>query len=152
MLVIFITKRTILYFITLCSTYDTKTFGPVKLNGIPAVFYPKMAFSKQHGLRSGYACFSVMISFDNKWSFCYVFFTYFCFLQQQYAVSVCFLYLLLSCAHIRMYYHIKFIHVADIFRTFIKADIFYISSFFRIVMHYFTKFVVGTSRWIEITD
>ena len=86
LLVIFITERTSLCFITFCNTYDIQTFGSLILIGIPAVFYPKLAFSKQHALRNGHACFQAMISFDNKWSFCYVF--YFCFLKQQYAVFV----------------------------------------------------------------
>ena len=79
LLVIFITETTNLCFITLCSTYDTQTFGSLSLIGIPAIFYLKMAFSKRHALKSGHACFGAMISFDNTWSFCYLFLLIFVF-------------------------------------------------------------------------
>ena len=72
LLVIFIMERTTLCFITLCSIYDTPTFGSISLNCLPGVFFPKMAFIKQHALGSSHACFRAMISFDNKSSFCYI--------------------------------------------------------------------------------
>ena len=77
LLVIFVTKRTTLCFITLCSTYDKQTFYSVNLNGIPVVSYSKMAFSKQHALTTDYVCFRAMISFDKTCSFCYVFYLLF---------------------------------------------------------------------------
>ena len=109
LLVIFITERTSLCFITFCNTYDIQTFGSLILIGIPAVFYPKLAFSKQHALRNGHACFQAMISFDNKWSFCCAFYLFF----KTVVCCICFLYLLPSCGHICMYYRVEFIQVSD---------------------------------------
>ena len=108
----FIMERTTLCLVILCSTYDTQMFGSLNLIGVPAVFYRKMAFSKQHALRSGHACFRAMIALIVSGHFS-MFFTCFSFLKQLYAVSACFLYLLPSCAHIRRYYHVEFIHVAE---------------------------------------
>ena len=97
--------RTTLSFLTLCSSYDTQTLVSVNLNGLPAVFYSKMTFSKQHGLRSGHACFRANISFDNKWSFCYVFLLFFVFLVFE-TVVCCKSVFLVFVAFLRSYFYV----------------------------------------------